>query len=191
MMNHQPCQTSNAFELFKFVLVMFKCPKDITQSVVNWDKTLCSTYKSYGSDMCLYPCVCVCVGTTRVFVCKGNGWQWKMWPILILIANEKKRPQYLWVLFRWTVENGLSMKAYSLSQLKSALTWLQPFEVRLVVILERSSLASNNGNRTGKKKWFSRAKGNASLSLSHFFLWIRLMLFFDRFYCVSFFSTWN
>lgn len=42
MVNHQPCQTSKAFELFKFVLVMFKCPKDITHSVINWDKTLCS-----------------------------------------------------------------------------------------------------------------------------------------------------
>lgn len=40
---------------------------------------------------------------------------------------------------------GLGMKAYSLSQLKSALTWLQPFEVRLAAILERLVLASNNG----------------------------------------------
>lgn len=40
---------------------------------------------------------------------------------------------------------GLGMKVYSLSQLKSALTWVQPFEVRLAVILKRLVLVSNNG----------------------------------------------
>lgn len=116
------------------------------------------------------------VWPTHVFVCEGNGWQWKMWPILILIANEK-RPQYLWALSRWTEEKVLSMKAYSLSQLKSALTWLQPFEVRLAVILDRSALALNNGNWMGNQKCFNRAKGNASLSMFLFFPGISLMLF--------------
>lgn len=81
----------------------------------------------------------------------------------------KKRTQYLWVLSRRREEKGLSMKAYSLSQLKSALTWLQPFEVRLAVILERLALASNNGNwKEGKKWFFFKTKGNASPPLSLF-----------------------
>ena len=113
--------------------------------------------------------LCVCVAHTCLYV-------QRKWLTVKNVTNSnfncqwKKRTQYLWVLSRWTEEKGLSMKAYSLSQLKSALTWLQPFEVRLAVILERSAPASNNGNWMVEKELFNRAKGNASLSLSLFFL---------------------
>lgn len=151
------------------------------------------TLWSVRTYTCVHMAVCVCVAHTCLCV-------QRKWLTVKNVTNsnfncqwEKNRPQYLWVLSRWTEEKGLSMKAYSLSQLKSALTWLQSLEVRLAVILERSALASNNRNWMGKKKLFNRAKGKAFSSLSFpFFPRIILMLFCMEPHSLPlFFWTWN
>lgn len=200
VVNHQPCQRSKdskAFEHFWHWTSTWKEGFCVTNTGKTTMRAVCASacaHMEMSGSTCVF--FYVCVWPTHVFMCKGNGWQWKMWPILILIANEKKRTQYLWVLSRWTEEKGLSMKAYSLSLLKSALTWLQPFEVRLAVILERSAPASNNGNWMVEKELFNRAKGNASLSLSLFFLASCYILIDFFFLCgpthfFFFFSTWK
>lgn len=61
---------------------------------------------------------------------------------------------------------GLSMKAYSLSQLKSVLTYRHPFEVRLAAILERSAPVLNNGNWIGGKNDLTEPKVKFSLCCS-------------------------
>lgn len=123
----------------------------------------------------------------HVFVCKGNGWQWKMWPILILIAAWKNSLCICGFCPDEQRRRGLSMKAYFLSQLKSVLTYRHPFEVRLAAILERSAPVLNNGNWIGEKKWLNRAKGKVFLLLFIFFppLEFGLIQFSDRFSCAE------
>lgn len=124
----------------------------------------------------------VCVWSLHVFVCKETADSEKCDQFLFLNSTASVF-MTLFVLTRRTKQTALSITAYSLSQLKCILTWLEPFEVRLQAILDRSFQALNNGDRAGKRKLFCSTKKK---DLPFFSFSSNLPLLID-----FFFFTWN
>lgn len=114
VVKQQPYQTCTVlrvvFALRRFLMVFMQALLD----TVKFSRgTMCIVWQYLALHMSVRICLC----GPHVFVCKGNGWQWKMWPILILIASEK-RPLYLWALSRWTAASEFKHESIFLITIK-------------------------------------------------------------------------